>query len=424
MLRLLIWGILAAVLAACDNDASEQRPISATQIEAWFHTGQAGERQVIQDQVARFNRLNSDVQVKLTLIPEHSYNAQIQAAAIAGDLPDILEFDGPYLYNYIWQGHLQSLDKLLSTALKADLLPSIIKQGSYRGHLYAIGSFDSGLGLYARRSKLQQARVRIPSSPAKAWTADEFKVVLQALAKSDDDGAVLDLKLNYSGEWFTYAFSPIIQSAGGDLIERQKYRTAVGVLNSPAALAAMTQLQSWLQSGYVDANVDDAAFITGRVALSWVGHWEFSRYSEAVGDDLVLLPLPDFGQGSRTGQGSWVWGMTATGQRAQDAARFLQFLLQSEEVLAMANANGAVPASRSAIAQSKLYRADGPLSLFVEQLTGGYAVPRPQTPAYPVITSAFQKAFLDIRNGGNVQAALDKATAIIDQDIADNKGYK
>jgi multiple sugar transport system substrate-binding protein len=50
-------------------------------------------------------------------------------------------------------------------------------------------------------------------------------------------------------------------------------------------------------------------------------------------------------------------------------------------------------------------------------------VPRPRTPAYPVITSAFQQAFDDIRDGGDAQAALDRAAAIIDEDIRDNKGY-
>ncbi len=374
--------------------------------------------------MARFNKLDPAVQVRLTLIPERSYNAQVQAAAIAGDLPDILEFDGPYLYNYVWQGHLQPLDKLLPDELKADLLPSIIKQGSYREHLYGVGTFDSGLGLYARRSRLQRAGVRIPNGPADAWTAKEFKAALKALAKTDDDGAVLDLKLNYAGEWYTYAFSPLIQSAGGDLIDRHNYQSAAGVLNGPAAVYAMKQLQSWIQGGYVDPNLDDGAFTSGRVALSWAGHWEYPRYAAAAGDDLVVLPLPNLGHGSRTGRGSWVWGISSRGKHIEAAASFLKFLLQTDEVLAMADANGAVPATRSAITRSKLYRADGPLRLFVDQLTGGYAVPRPQTPAYPVITSAFQAAFMDIRNNGDVQKALDKAVADIDQDIADNKGYR
>ncbi len=424
MLRKIITGIFVVALAACSNDAPEQGAFGTIQVQAWSHAGQQAERQVIQDQVTRFNELNPDVQVTLTFIPERSYNAQVQAAAIAGDLPDILEFDGPYLYNYVWQGHLRPIELLLSARLKDDLIASIIKQGSYRGHLYAVGTFDSGLGLFARRSKLEQAGVRIPASPVEAWSAQEFKIVLKALAKADADGAVLDLKLNYPGEWFTYAFSPVIQSAGGDLIDRKGYGSAAKVLNGPSSVEAMALLQSWLQNRYVDSNLDDGAFITGRVALSWVGHWEYPRYSKALGDDLLLLPLPDFGQGSRTGQGSWVWGMTAEGQQAQAAARFLQFILQTDEVLAMANANGAVPATRSAIARSKLYGADGPLHLFVEQLTEGYAIPRPQTPAYPVITSAFQRAFFDIRNGADVQTALDKAVAIIDQDVADNRGYQ
>lgn len=89
----------------------------------------------------------------------------------------------------------------------------------------------------------------------------------------------------------------------------------------------------------------------------------------------------------------------------------------------MASSNGAVPATRTAIERSPLYSSAGPLGLFTRQLLGGFSVPRPQTPAYPVITSAFQQAFNDIRNGGDVKAALDKAAAIIDQDIDDNKGY-
>ena len=89
----------------------------------------------------------------------------------------------------------------------------------------------------------------------------------------------------------------------------------------------------------------------------------------------------------------------------------------------MAAANGAVPATRAAISHSPLYGEQGPLQLFTRQLQGGFSVPRPQTPAYPVITSAFQQAFIDIRNGGDVQNALDKAAAEIDQDIRDNKGY-
>jgi multiple sugar transport system substrate-binding protein len=395
-------------------------------LTVWVHAGQDAERSTIEQQVKRFNATQKDTKIKLTFIPEGSYNAQVQAAALSKDLPDILEFDGPFVYNYVWQQNLISLDNLLSKAVRQDILPSILQQGTYRGRLYSIGTFDSGLGLYGNRSLLKASGARIPTGNKDAWSLTEFNQVLAALAEKDRDRQVLDLKLNYKGEWFTYGFSPILQSAGGDLIQRTTYKTANNSLNGPSSVKAMQQLQSWIQQGYVDPNLDDAAFAQKRVALSWVGHWVYKDYADpkkGIGKDLVVLPLPNFGQGSKTAQGSWNWGITKNCRNPKVAIRFLEFLLQPKEVLAMVNANGAVPGTKTAIAQSPLYAPGGPLRLFSEQLLNGQTVPRPQTPAYPVITSAFQEAFTNVRNGLQVETALNKATTTINLDIQDNQGY-
>jgi len=415
------WMVgLAVLVIGCSGRKQEDRGPAA--VEVWFHTGQPGEQRTIEGQVARFNASQSEVVVHLTLLPEGGYNAQVQAAAAAGELPDLLEVDGPFLYRYAWQGVVRPLDGLLPEPIELGLLPSIRDQGTYRGMLYGVGTFDSGLGLWGDRRRLVAVDAAIPAGPEHAWTIDAFDQILDRLAANDPDGAILDLKLNYTGEWYTYAFSPVIESAGADLIERASGR-AGNVIDSPTAVAALTRVQGWLQRGRVDPNLDDAAFTAGRVALSWAGHWEYPRYHAALGENLVLLPLPDFGDGSRTGQGSWQWVIAARSPHPDAAARFLAFLLRPEEVEAMAAANGAVPATREAVAASPLYGKGGPLRLFVDQLTGGISVPRPQTPAYPVITAAFQRAFDDLRNGGNVREALNRAAATIDRDLADNFDY-
>ncbi|MCF7855868.1 MAG: extracellular solute-binding protein [Candidatus Pacebacteria bacterium] len=409
---------------SADKPASGETTENGVVIEAWAHSGRESERRTIRNQVRRFNEGQNAVHVKLTVLPEGSYNSQVQAAALAHDLPDVLEFDGPFVYNYVWQGHLTPIGELLSDELMDNLLPSIVEQGTYRGAFYSVGMFDSGLALYARRSKLDAVGARIPDHPKDAWTVEEFERILADLAADDDDGQVLDLKLNYEGEWFTYAFSPALQSGGADLIERGGYDTASGVLNGSAGVRVMQRFQKWMkEDNYVDSNVDDNAFVGGRVALSWVGHWEYPRYSKAFGDDLVLVPLPDFGEGSRTGQGSWNWSITKRCKHPAAVASFLEFLLQDPQVLEMTNANGAVPATNTAIAKSDLYGAGSPLRLFVVQLRQGYAVPRPATPAYPVITSTFQEAFQAIRNGAPVEKTLDKAVQRINRDIDDNQGY-
>jgi multiple sugar transport system substrate-binding protein len=256
---------------------------------------------------------------------------------------------------------------------------------------------------------------------------EEFMTALEALEALDQVEYPLDLKLNYGAgdEWNTYAFSPIIQSFGGDLIDRSDYQTAEGFVNGPKAVEAMEWFQGLFDAGYVNPAPagDDSFYGTKTAALSFVGHWMYGPHTEGLGDDAILVPMPIFGEKAVTGSGSWNWGITSSCENPDAAYEFLSFLTSPEEILHMTNANGAVPARTSAIEQSELYAEGGLLNLFVQQLQGGVAVPRPQTPAYPTITNAFKTAVWNIIAGADVQAELDIVAETIDQDIADNDGY-
>ena len=157
--------------------------------------------------------------------------------------------------------------------------------------------------------------------------------------------------------------------------------------------------------------------------LSWIGHWVYPAYSQALGDNLLVLPSPNLGTGAKTGMGSWNWGITSSCKAPDAAWQVLNFLLSPNEIARMSNANGAIPARKSVIAQSRLYAPNGPLYVFVQQLQMGIAEPRPITPAYPAITSAFAEVVVNISTGANVKEELDKAAQEIDQDIKDNQGY-
>ncbi|PIE24833.1 MAG: ABC transporter substrate-binding protein [Planctomycetota bacterium] len=404
---------LFAVFACSGN--GEDAPSSATRLRLWFHTGQAAEKACIEAQVQRFHERQDEIRIALTHLPEGTYHQQVQAAALAGELPDLLEIDGPFVASYASQGKLRSLKELLDPALIKDLLPSIVEQGLWQDKLWAVGTFDSGLGIWARRSILEKAGIRIPKGYADAWKGPEFAAALEKLVQQDEDGKVLDLGLQQRGEWISYAFMPLIYSSGGQVIDPET-GSCLRALAGPRPSLAFTVLQAWVRSGRVDPNLDEQAFLSGRVGLCWGGHWQYRRFHEKFGEDLLLLPLPDFGKGAKTGQGSWCWGISDKSQHPKAAARFLSFLLETSEVLAMSQANGAVPATGSAIAKSELHRPGAPLALFVEGLTG-FAVPRPRSPAYPVITSAFQEAFGHIRDGRPVEIALSRAASQIDAEL-------
>ena len=429
-----------AALAACDSSPAPHAADAGTTcngqlsgpgptyVTAWYHTGTPAEKRVLNEQVAAFNRSQRQVRVKLTDIPEDRYSREVQAAAATGNLPDVLDLDGPFLYNYAFSGVLRPLNSCVSPRLRADLLPSLLEQGTYAGRLWGIGTIDSGLGLYVRPSVLHRIGARIPSGPSDAWTASEFTRILYRLRQAGYRQP-LDLQMNAAGEsgnreWFTYGFAPVIWSAGGDLISRSSYRTARGVLNSPASVRALTTVQHWFRAGLVSPNRDDRAFVSGRSPISWVGHWMYQTYHQAFPHDLRIVPLPRFGPRPASGLGSYQWGITSSATDGEAAWRFLAYLLRDRQILQLTRADGAIPATRSAIRQSPEFAAGGPEHTYVQELEDGTARPRPQTPAYPAVTAAFTTAFLRIARGEDVRRALDTAVRQIDENLAANHYYR
>jgi multiple sugar transport system substrate-binding protein len=424
-----------AALAACgggsgSGNASAEAGSGKGTISVWAHQGQKSEAAALQDAVKSFNSSQSEIKVELKLIPESDYTKTITATD-ASKLPDVMEFDGPTMANFVYNKKLAPIDSYVSAKTLANATDASKAQGEINGKHYGLGMYDSGLGIYGNKKLLDAAGVKYPTSLSDDWTAAQFTAALKALKAKDSDGKTLDLQESggYANEWGTYGFAPIVWSAGGSLIKDGK---AEGALDSPAVVSAMKTFQSWKTS--VDPNTDGNAFAKGRVALSWVGHWMYPTYSKALGDDLVVLPLPDFGNGPKTGQGSWAWGVGADSKNAKAAGAFMDYLLGDTNVTAMTTANGAVPATKTALAASPLYKQGGPLQLFADQLAkpcgdsditkSCVAVTRPVTAGYPVVTSKFSEALNSIYGGADPKSALAKAARAIDQDFSDNAGYK
>ncbi|WP_445019348.1 extracellular solute-binding protein [Streptomyces sp. SAS_276] len=254
------------------------------------------------------------------------------------------------------------------------------------------------MGPYVRTSVMRKAGIRAPTGPKDAWTAAEMTGILRKL-RNQGYRAPLDLRLVYSQpgqEWNTYGFAPAVWSAGGDLVEPRNFRTADGYANGSGSVKALTALQNWAKAGLIDMVKDDEAFVGGRSAISWCGHWTYPEFNKAFPGDVATVPLPDFCQGTVTGMGSFQWGVPAGNADGDAVWRFLAFLLTPAQVHRMTVANGAIPATESAIKLSPRYPPGGSEHLFIEQLRDGVARPRPQTPAYPAITDAFSRAFVKI----------------------------
>lgn len=398
-------------------------------ITVWAHQGTTEEVAAIQAAVSGFNSSQSGIKVDLKLIPGDSYTTTVNNTP-TDQMPDVLDMDGPTVANYAYNGKLQPIDELVSKATVSNATDGSIAEGTYNGKLYALAQFDSAMGFFGNKKLFDAAGVKYPTSAADAWTADEFAAAVKKLAATNSSGKSLDITESaLSGEWGTYGFAPLIWSAGGNLIQDDKSQ---GVLDSAASVAAMTQFATW--KPYVEANSDGQAFQKGRVAIAMGGHWLYPNYSKAVGSDLLVLPLPNMGNGAKAGAGSWTWGIGASSKSGKAAGAFIDYLLNDDNVKAMTSANGAPPATKTAFQGASLYQSGGALALWGNQLANAcpasnisgscIAVYRPVTPGYTTITAKFSSALAAIWGGADPKAELTNAAKAIDSNFADNNGYK
>lgn len=434
--------VVLVVVAGCGGVASSAAPTQAgaspdatsvapsqsvaagkTPVTLWTHSaGNPAEMEKITAWIEEFNATQEQHQVVFEAFPQGAYNDTVVAAALSDSMPCILDVDGPNVPNWAYAGYLRPLE-IPQETLDA-FLPSTT--GTWDGKVYAQGQFDAAVGVLARKSNLDELGIRVPSL-AQPWTADEFQGALDAYKESGAFDFAFDPGMAWTGEWYPYAFSPLLQSFGGDLIDRTSYLSAEGTLNGDAAVAWGEWWQRLFTEGYAPGTSQsgadrDSGFIDGKYGLQWNGIWAANAAIEKFGDDVLFLPAPDFGNGPKIGAGSWQWAVSESCESPEAANAWVNFLLEPERVAAIADAQNVIPGREDARPLSEKFREGGVLSVFYD-LSAAQAVIRPPTPAYLTIAKIFEKAVADIANGADVQATLDGATDNINADIEKNNGY-
>lgn len=396
--------------------------MAQTDLSMWYHgAGNEVESNLINQVVSDFNASQSDWAVTLESFPQGAYNDSVVAGALAGNLPCILDVDGPVMPNWAWAGYLQPLE--IDESLIADFLPGT--KGMWDGELYSIGLWDAAVAMTTRRSYLEENGIRIPTLDA-PWTKDEFMAALDTLKATGEFEYPLDVGMAWTGEWYPYAFSPFLQSFGGDIVDRSTYQTADGVLNGDAAIEFGEWWQSLFEDDYVPGTSQDPAdrdngFAEGKYAITYNGNWAALNALSQF-DDTIFLPNVDFGAGPKIGAASWQFGVATTCEHPEGANAFIEHSLQDEYLAQFSNGIGLIPPTPTSAEMTENYAQGGPMSAFYE-LSAEQALLRPVTPGYVVAAKVFEKALSDIANGADVADTLDDAVDEIENDIEANQGY-
>ena len=264
----LMRGSAALLITTCLAGAAAAQ----SELTFWQHgAGNPWEPRIFGQIVDDFNASQSDWKVTLQQFPQAAYNDSVTAAALSGELPDIIDVDGPIMPNWAWAGYLAPLE-ITDEEVKG-FLPGAI--GRWDGQIYSVGLWDAAVAMITRKSTLEKYGIRIPTIE-EPWTGEEFNAALEAIKASGDFEYPLDIGMWDKVEWYPYAFSPFLQSFGGDIVDRSTYQTAEGVLNGDAAIAFGEWWQGLFAGKLVPGTSQDPAdgvqafgFREGKYAITW-----------------------------------------------------------------------------------------------------------------------------------------------------------
>ncbi len=296
---------------------------------------------------AAFEHVRPDVRVETRLLRHDEVLPAFPAAAAAGRAPDLHFFwNGIYLVENVWRGHLAPLDDLIEPEELAAIGGG--PQSVVAGKTYRVGWYVISVVWIANTDVLARAGVsRLPES----W-AELEEVCARVLAKGFLPITAGDREGDLSVWWLTHFLTQELDH-GSDVA-----RLVLGELDwrEPGYHRHWTLLSRILGAGFVDLETLPLTlwdglirFTEGRSAFTLGSGPMFASCRRALGDGVTPFVAPAAGTGRLAGlpivdtQGI---GIASASPRRELAAAFLCFLHDRERREALWEAVKLFPADR------------------------------------------------------------------------------
>lgn len=422
-----IVAFLAVLLAAGSLAGCQKKQVSPGEVKGfdegeeylsiWVHSIEdTTEGSAYRESVNRFNEVyDGKYFADIEFIPRNDsgggYSDKVNSSVLSGGLPDVLTVDGPNIAAYAANNIIQPLAELTQEE-KEIYLESIIDQGTYDGKLYALGVMESSVGLYYNKEILREAQIEIPDADH-PWTRSEFMEILEKLkpVMEEKNGYPLDMTFPV-GETSIYYYAPFIWSNGGDLVSEDGL-TVDGYFNSEENVDTMEYFRAIVENGYMSETPIDKLFESGRAAFKFDGAWEVnSVYENYENIELGVAPyiVGDDWDGERyTPTGSWAFAASSLTEHLEGATELVKWMSGVESGVRIWEMTKSLPSTYEAFEQIDVFQTDDNYGALYNQLSK-YGHPRPKTPVYPQVSTAFQQVLESAALGGkDARSELDKS---------------
>ncbi|MGW0913637.1 ABC transporter substrate-binding protein [Streptomyces sp. NPDC002784] len=350
--------VLLLLLAGCsgDGEPDDGRITLRFQSLAWQEESVAVNKELVEE----WNARHPDVEVEYVQGSWDSVHDQLLTSFEGGEAPDIVHDASDDLADFAYGGHLADLTGLLSGRLKADIPERSWQTVTFGDGIHGVPFLQEPRVLIANATWLKKSGVRIPT-PERPWTWPEFRQITEELSGDGTYGVAWPLKEPVS------ATLNLSLSAGGQLFHRDsdgkaeiRFETADEVV--PRTIHDQVNSDGSASGSTLGSGGSDTlpGFFGGRYAMVPLG---FSYRQQIVqqapeGFDWQVLPAPAGADGLTQGVSPQTLSIAADSPHQEEAAEFIDFLLQPRNMVRLALGDWMLPTGTEALKDPALRTAE------------------------------------------------------------------
>ena len=333
-------GIAATALSACAGSgggASSQQQEGNGKIQFWSnHPGSS--RDIEQKLVDKWNQANPDHPAELIDGGKNyeELGQKFNAALSGGDLPDVIVASDVTWFNFAFQGATTALDDLWSSEKidTSNYVKTLLEDYKYDGKHYGVPYSRSTPLMYWYVEDLKKAGLPTDQGP-KTWQefAENWAPKLkQATGKAP---LVVADGENYLDWYFEGAF----WTFGGAYSKEWDLK-----FTDPKTIEAAQFLQDQVKKGHIKVVKDSANdFGIGNASGLLESTGSLGGLKESAKGEFVTTYLPGPKPGTTTGGAGLAIPSGISDERKKIAAKFIDFLTNTENTITFTQATGYMP---------------------------------------------------------------------------------
>jgi len=352
--RLAVAAAAALMLSACGSGGDGGSGDDKTVTLRMTYWGSDTRADLTNQVIAAFEKENPTIKVEGEFKDWDGYWDALATSTAAKDSPDVIQMDELYLASYADRGALLDLNDQ-SGIDKSNFDDSALATGQLDGKQYAMPVGVGAMSVIINTDLFKKYGVAIPDDTT--WTWDDLgKVAKEITDKSK--GAVHGLATGQGYDAFSIKYwarqhgEELFDQDGNVAVSPETvasmWENTMSFIDSGAAVPASTMVED------LAAGVAAGSFATGKAAMIFQYNTQATGINGTLNGNLQLLQ-PPLAEGQTEDANflkpSMFWAISSQSDHPAEAAKFIDFLLNSPEAAEILKTERGIPANKEMLAK-------------------------------------------------------------------------